>query len=117
MEEFSRDRPKGSPDPGEGGATLRAPSKGDSSSPGSVRRPIPPSDSPTLVPGSDSGDASDSPTLVDIPRVSGSDPSDSPTMVDHPADLGPDSPTMIGSGSWPAAPTPTPRAPRPQNNA
>ena len=25
-------------------------------------------------------------------------------MVDHPADFGPDSPTMIGSGSWPAAP-------------
>ena len=35
MEEFSRGRPDGKPsDPGEGGAALRTPSKGDSSSPG-----------------------------------------------------------------------------------
>jgi len=113
MEEFSRGRSEANPsDPGEGGAVVRTPSRGDSSSPGSVSRPVPPSDSPTLVPGSNSGDASDSPTLIDIPGSSGSHPSDSPTLVEHPSDLGPDSPTMIGSGSWPAAPPPTP-IPRP----
>src|SRR5713101_8032376 len=109
MEEFSRDRPKGSPsDPGEGGAAVRTPSKGDSSSPGSVSRPVSPSDSPTLIdiPASSSSVSSDSPTLVDIPGGSGSGPSD----------LGPDSPTMIGSGSWPATPTPTPPAPRSQSS-
>ena len=46
MEEFSRGRPDGKPsDPGEGGAAVRTPSKGDSSSPGAA----PPSDSPTLI--------------------------------------------------------------------
>ena len=46
MEEFSRGRPDGKPsDPGEGGAAVRTPSKGDSSSPGTP----PPSDSPTLI--------------------------------------------------------------------
>ena len=63
MEEFSRDRPKGSPsDPGEGGAAVRTPSKGNSSSPDSIPRPIAPSDSPTLIgiPGAGAGDPSDS---------------------------------------------------------
>ena len=46
MEEFSRGRPDGKPsDPGEGGAAVRTPSKGDSSSPALA----PPSDSPTLI--------------------------------------------------------------------
>ena len=114
MEDFSRGRPDKKPsDPGEGGAAIRTPSKGDSSSPGTA----PPSDSPTLIdtpnplrdvtaPSSDSptmvdiprGSSSDSPTMVDIP---GGSSSDSPTMVDIPSDMGPDSPTMIGyrSGS------------------
>src|SRR5260370_27321779 len=118
MEEFSRGRSEASPsDPGEGGAVVRTPSRGDSSSPGSVSRPVPPADSPTLVPGSNSGDASDSPPLIDIPGRSVSHPSDSPTLVDHSSDMGPDSPTMIGSGSWPATPTPpSTRLPRPQNS-
>ena len=113
MEEFSRDRPKGSPsDPGEGGAAVRTPSKGDSSSPGSIPRPVSPSDSPTLIdiPASGAGDPSDSPTMVDVPGP-GSDPTDSPTLVD----LGPDSPTMVGGTSWPA-PAPSLRTPRPQNS-
>ena len=113
MEEFSRDRPKGSPsDPGEGGAAVRTPSKGDSSSPGSIPRPISPSDSPTLIdiPASGASDPSDSPTMIDVPGR-GSDPNDSPTLVD----LGPDSPTMVGGTSWPAPP-PSVRAPRPQNS-
>ena len=113
MEEFSRDRPKGSPsDPGEGGAAVRTPSKGDSSSPGSIPRPISPSDSPTLIdiPASGASDPSDSPTMVDIPGR-GSDPTDSPTLVD----LGPDAPTMVGGTSWPA-PRALTAAPRPQNN-
>jgi eukaryotic-like serine/threonine-protein kinase len=109
MEEFSRGRPDGKPsDPGEGGAAVRTPSKGDSSSPGTA----PPSDSPTLidVPGqSTSVPSSDSPTMVDVP---GSDPSDSPTMVDN---LGPDSPTMIEGTPLPGKPAP-PRIQRPQNN-
>ena len=109
MEEFSRDRPEGNPsDPGEGGAAIRTPSKGDSSSPGSVSRPVHPLTLRLCVPGSSGGDSSDSPTLVDIPGGSGSDPSDSPTLVDH-LGVGPDSPTMIGSGTWAPAPTPTPR--------
>src|SRR5713226_1615295 len=120
MEEFSRGRPEGSPsDPGEGGAAIRTPSKGDSSSSGSVTRPAPSSDSPTLIdiPAPSHSDPSDSPTRVDIPGGTGSDPSDSPTLVGHAPDFGPDSPTMIGSGPWPAAPTPTPRTQRVQNNS
>ena len=109
MEEFSRGRPDGKPsDPGEGGAAVRTPSKGDSSSPGTP----PPSDSPTLidVPGQNTSvPASDSPTMVDVP---GSNPSDSPTLVDN---LGPDSPTMIDGGTGPGKPAP-PRMPRPQSN-
>ncbi len=88
MEEFSRGRPDGKPsDAGEGGAALRTPSKGDSSSPGTA----PPSDSPTLIdiPGPTPVPSSDSPTMVDIPDVNSPD---SPTMVDIP---GPDSPTMV----------------------
>ncbi len=119
MEEFSRGRPEGSPsDPGEGGAAIRTPSKGDSSSSGSVTRPAPSSDSPTLIdiPAPSHSDPSDSPTRVDIPGGTGSDPSDSPTLVGHAPDFGPDSPTMIGSGPWPAAPTPTPRAQKSPSN-
>ncbi len=113
MEEFSRGRPDQNPsDPGEGGAAVRTPSKGDSSSPGSV----PASDSPTLIsiPVTSSSDPADSPTLV--PGGPGSDPSDSPTMVDRPADFGPDSPTMVGGTTWPVTPTPTARVQRPQGN-
>src|SRR6266851_1559105 len=119
MEEFSRGRPEGSPsDPGEGGAAIRTPSKGDSSSSGSVTRPAPSSDSPTLIdiPAPSHSDPSDSPTRVDIPGGTGSDPSDSPTLVGHAPDFGPDSPPMIGSGPWPAAPTPTPRAQKSPSN-
>ncbi len=109
MEEFSRGRPDGKPsEPGEGGAAVRTPSKGDSSSPGAA----PPSDSPTLIdiPGqSTSVPSSDSPTIVDVP---GSNPSDSPTMVDG---LGPDSPTMIDGGTGPGKPAP-PRVQRSQSN-
>src|SRR5258708_15527503 len=109
MEEFSRGRPDGKPsDAGEGGAALRTPSKGDSSSPGTA----PPSDSPTLIdiPGpSTPVPSSDSPTMVDIPSGSSSD---SPTMVD----LGPDSPTMV-EGASPLPGKPAPRTPqRIQNN-
>ena len=106
MEEFSRGRPDGKPsDPGEGGAAVRTPSKGDSSSPGAA----PPSDSPTLidVPGQSTGvPSSDAPTIVDIP---GSDPSDSPTMVDS------DAPTMLDASPLPGKPAP-PRIQRPQSN-
>ena len=107
MEDFSRGRPDGKPsDPGEGGAAVRTPSKGDSSSPGTA----PPSDSPTLIDipspnpsvSKPSIPSSDSPTMVDLP---GGDPSDSPTMVD----LGPDSPTMIEG-----TPLPGKSAPRTQ---
>ena len=46
MEDSFRGRPDGKPSaPGEGGAAIRTPSKGDSSSPGAA----PPSDSPTLI--------------------------------------------------------------------
>ncbi|HEX3353799.1 MAG TPA: tetratricopeptide repeat protein [Terriglobales bacterium] len=112
MEEFSRGRSDRNPsDPGEGGAAIRTPRKGDSSSPGSV----PSSDSPTIIdhpaPGSD---PSDSPTIIEIPGRASSDPSDSPTLVDHSSTLGPDSPTMVGGTPWPVSPSPTPRAPRTQ---
>ena len=106
MEEFSRGRPDGKPsDAGEGGAALRTPSKGDSSSPGTA----PPSDSPTLIdiPGPGTPvPSSDSPTMVDIPDVNSPD---SPTMVDIP---GPDSPTMVeGVSPLPGKPAPwKPRA-------
>ena len=107
MEEFSRGRPDGKPsDPGEGGAVVRTPSKGDSSSPGAA----PPSDSPTLIdiPGQGTSlPSSDSPTMVP-----GSDPSDSPTMVDP---LDPDAPTMFDGRPVPVKPTP-PRVQRPQSN-
>jgi eukaryotic-like serine/threonine-protein kinase len=112
MDEFSRGRPDRKPsDPGEGGAVVRTPSKGDSSSPGSV----PPSDSPTLIDipaPRTSVPASDSPTMVDIPSH---DPSDSPTMVDISSHLGPDSPTMIEGTPLPGKPAP-PRVQRPQSN-
>jgi hypothetical protein len=107
MDELSRGRPQGKPlDPSEGGAAVRTPSQGDSSSSGSI---LPPSDSPTLVdiPIRTIGNPSDSPTLVDL---GGTDASDSPTLVG----FGPDSPTMIDSGPLPARPTPT--AQRFQNN-
>src|SRR5882724_2255484 len=106
MEESSRGRTDGKPsDAGEGGAALRTPSKGDSSSPGTA----PPSDSPTLIdiPGSSTPvPSSDSPTMVDIPDVNSPD---SPTMVDIP---GPDSPTMVeGVSPLPGKPAPwKPRA-------
>ena len=97
MEDFSRGRQDRKPsDPGEGGAAIRTPSKGDSSSLGSV----PPSDSPTLIdiPGHSvipghgaSVPSSDSPTMVDIPGGGSS--------ADHPSDMGPDSPTMVGTSS------------------
>jgi len=97
VEDFSRGRQDRKPsDPGEGGAAIRTPSKGDSSSPGSA----PPSDSPTLIdiPGHSvipghgaSVPSSDSPTMVDIPGGGSS--------VDHPSELGPDSPTMVGTNS------------------
>jgi tetratricopeptide (TPR) repeat protein/predicted Ser/Thr protein kinase len=110
MEEFSRGRPDGKPsDPGEGGAALRTPSKGDSSSPGTA----PPSDSPTLIdiPGSSTPvPSADSPTMVDIP--SGNSP-DSPTMVDI---LGPDSPTIAERTPVPGKPAPRTQ-PRVQKNS
>src|ERR1700730_17032787 len=101
MDEFSRGRPERKPsDPGEGGAAVRTPSQGASSSSGS----IPPPDSPTLIdiPIRTVSHPSDAPTLVDL---GGKDPSDSPTPVDH-LPLGPDSPTMIDSGPLPARPKP-----------
>ncbi len=110
MEEFSRGRPDGKPsDPGEGGAAVRTPSKGDSSSPGTAA----PSDSPTLIDipsPSTPVPASDSPTMVDIPSGSSSD---SPTLVD----LGPDSPTMVeGISPLPGRPAPPRTQPRSQSN-
>jgi eukaryotic-like serine/threonine-protein kinase len=110
MEEFSRGRPDGKPsDPGEGGAALRTPSKGDSSSPGTA----PPSDSPTLIDiprSSTPVPSADSPTMVDIP--SGNSP-DSPTMVDI---LGPDSPTIAERTPLPGKPAPRAQ-PRVQKNS
>ncbi|HXP16440.1 MAG TPA: serine/threonine-protein kinase, partial [Terriglobales bacterium] len=110
MEQFSRGRPEGTPsDPGEGGAAVRTPSQGGSSSSGSI---LPPGSPPPISP--PPSDPSDSPTLVEIPR-GGSDPSDSPTLVDHTLDLGPDSPTMVDSG--PVAGRPLPPMPKSQSNA
>src|SRR3989441_6901260 len=100
MGEPTRGRPEGhSPDPGDGGAGVRTPSKGESSS-------------------SDLANPSDSPTLVDSPRGADSHPSDSPTLVDLPGETGPDAPTMIDAGPdaptlTDAGPLPRPRAPRP----
>jgi len=69
-----RDRPRPENDsPDWGGAAVRVPSKGDSSSPGTG----PSSDTPTLVPPGYS--SSDSPTLIDVGPSS-----DSPTMIDVP---------------------------------
>jgi eukaryotic-like serine/threonine-protein kinase len=125
MEEFPRGRPDRKPsDPGEGGAVVRTPSKGDSSSPGSVpssdsptlidipapRTSVPASDSPTMV-DIPSGNVSDSPTMVDIPS---GDLSDSPTMVDISSHLGPDSPTMVEGTPLPGRPAP--RVQRTQSN-
>src|SRR5205823_12995562 len=92
MEESSRGRPPNkSGDPSKGGAGVRTPSPGDSSSPGT----IPPADSPTLI---------------DVPRDSDIHPTDAPTIVDfgagHPADAA----TMVDLGSG-VAPTPGPRSP------
>ena len=106
MEESSRGRPDGKPsDAGEGGAALRTPSKGDSSSPGTAQ----PSDAPTLIdiPGPTPVPSSDSPTMVDIPDANSPD---SPTMVDIP---GPDSPTMV-DGVSPLPGKPAPWKPRAQ---
>src|SRR3989441_6984357 len=100
MGEPTRGRPEGhSPDPGDGGAGVRTPSKGESSS-------------------SDFANPADSPTLVDSPRGADSHPSDSPTLVDLPGETGPDAPTMIDAGPdaptlTDAGPLPRPRAPRP----
>jgi len=113
MEESSRGRPEANPsDPGEGGAAVRTPSKGDSSAPGSGSGIVPPSDSPTLIdiPASSHGNLSDSPAKV--PGAAGSEPADSPTLVD----MGPDAPTLIGGTPWPATPTPAPRVQRPASN-
>src|SRR5882757_4953212 len=111
MDESSRGRPDGKPsDAGEGGAALRTPSKGDSSSPGTAS----PSDSPTLIdipspiPGPSTPlPSADSPTMVDIPDLNSPD---SPTMVDI---LGPDSPTMV-EGASPLPGKPAPWKPRVQ---
>jgi eukaryotic-like serine/threonine-protein kinase len=79
MEDRDRPRPaKHSPDSGQGGG-VRAPSKGDSSSPGTG----PSSDAPTVILPPDSGSAADSPTIVDLGP--GSQSSDAPTMIDVPA--------------------------------
>src|SRR2546428_3721960 len=100
MGEPTRGRPEGhSPDPGDGGAGVRTPSKGESSS-------------------SDFANPADSPTLVDSPRGADSHPSDSPTLADLPGETGPDAPTMIDAGPdaptlTDAGPLPRPRAPRP----
>src|SRR5713101_4732455 len=100
MGEPTRGRPEGhSPDPGDGGAAVRTPGKGESSS-------------------SDFANPSDSPTLVDSPRGADSHPSDSPTLADVPGETGPDAPTMIDAGPdaptlTDAGPLPRPRAPRP----
>src|SRR5205823_5109570 len=101
MEESSRGRPPNkSGDPAKGGAGVRTPSPGDSSSPGTT----PPSDSPTLI---------------DIPRQSRIDSADSPTIVDFDTGLPADAPTMVDLGTGNAADAPTlvdnvPRAPRSQ---
>src|SRR5262249_27362764 len=120
MDELSRGRPPDSaPDPG--GAAVRTPNPGESSSAG-----ISPSDSPTLIdigrPASSPG--SDSPTIVDIggntpwdaPTMIGSAPpgSDSPTIVDIGGNSPWDAPTMIGSAppsSGAATPPPARQTP------
>src|SRR5436190_23189979 len=89
MEESSRGRPPNkSGDPAKGGAGVRTPSPGDSSSPGT----IPPADSPTLI---------------DIPRRPSVNPSDAPTIVDF--DTGPpaDAATMVDLGAGNPADAPT----------
>ena len=60
--------------PADGGAAVRTPSSTSGSSASGVP---PPSDAPTLVPGSGSG--SDAPTLVPFPHLS---PSDTPTLAE-----------------------------------
>ena len=76
-----RDRPRSDKDlPDWGGAAVRVPSKGDSSSPGTSSS----SDAPTLVP--PSYNSSDSPTIIDVGP--GSSSSDSPTLVDVPLGSG-----------------------------
>src|SRR2546426_12092028 len=97
MEESSRGRPPNkSGDSAKGGAGVRTPSPGDSSSPGT----IPPADPPTLI---------------DVPRDSDIHPTDAPTIVDFGAGHSSDAPTMVDLGSG-VAPTPGPRphAPRSQ---
>src|SRR5437870_7517576 len=104
MEESSRGRPPNkSGDSAKGGAGVRTPSPGDSSSSGT----IPPSDSPTLidVPHRSSIDSSDSPTIVNFET---GPPADAPTMVDLGAGNAADAPTLIDS-----VPS-KPRAPRSQ---
>src|SRR5439155_14761885 len=104
MEESSRGRPPNkSGDPAKGGAGVRTPSPGESSSPGT----IPPSDSPTLIdaPHRSSTDSSDSPTIIDFDT---GPPADAPTMVDLGAGNAADAPTLVDG-------TPIkPRAPRSQ---
>ena len=98
MEESSRGRPPNkSGDPAKGGAGVRTPSPGDSSSSGT----IPPADSPTLI---------------DVPHDSDIRPSDAPTIVDFGGGNSADAPTMIDLGSG-VAPTPgsRPTAPRSQS--
>src|SRR3989475_5222788 len=104
MEESSRGRPPNkSGDSAKGGAGVRTPSPGDSSSPGTT----PPSDSPTLIDAShrSSTDSSDSPTIIDFDT---GPPADAPTMVDVGAGNAADAPTLVDG-------TPIkPRAPRSQ---
>src|SRR5262249_58482700 len=97
MDELSRGRPSDSaPDPG--GAGVRTPNPGESSSAG-----IPPSDSPTLI---------------DIGRPASSQGSDSPTIVDIGGNTPWDAPTMIGSAPPSSgAATPPPARQTPSTNA
>ena len=107
MEKLSRGRPEEKPsDPGEGGAAVRTPSKGDRPSSGTILpQALPPVDQTA-------GDASDTPTFVDVTAHS----SDASTMVDDTLDLGPDSPTMIEGSPVPgkAITTVAPIAQRPE---
>src|SRR5881409_1623956 len=85
MEESSRGRPPNkSGDSAKGGAGVRTPSPGDSSSPGT----IPPADSPTLI---------------DIPRRPSVNPSDAPTIVNFETGPPADAPTMVDLGTVNAA--------------
>ena len=86
-----RDRPRSEKDsPDWGGAAVRVPSKGDSSTPGAS-----PSDAPTII-GPPPSSASDSPTVIDI-RPS-SLPSDAQTLIDVSYSSNPsDAPTMVGA--------------------